>query len=318
MVSKKTDSSSKWAQLENCNDKSGRNWWYFKNRGGVVKTGRLVNEKSKYCLDVEGTDGTGRIRTSRCDQNAQDQLWTQWGNGEITNVKSGKWIDLKGTDGKGKVQTNKAHSMNDHLWFQHDNLRNGQYNSFVNKKLGTHCINMDKNGKGNANANTCDGTSKQRFKWESENFITPEISWKRVGICNHSGGLTLTVTNSVKYAESQESSWAASVSSTIEAGTTFGGVSVTAEVSHSLAESFSNEVGSEHSTTLTCDTYDNGEKFTKGCMWQLNMQTQNSQTADKVNWNAGIVRCTDKDIAPTCPPFTRCKNKECSSCEAYV
>ena len=50
-------------------------------------------------------------------------------------------------------------------------------------------------------------------------------------------------------------------------------------------------------------------------MWQLQVTTKQTTNDDILKWAPHIVKCTRRNTAPTCPPFTKCGNEECTQCE---
>ena len=150
-----------------------------------------------------------------------------------------------------------------------------------------------------------------------------EINWNLIG-CNENGGLTHTVTESYSYTEALTKTQADEISTTIATGVTFGFLgsggsldeSVSSTVTNSLSHYWDVNYSVSVSTEYTCEIYDSGEPFVKGCMWQLGMTTREElSTNGPLNWSPGIIKCTASLESPRCPPFTQCANEECTFCK---
>ena len=82
-------------QNENLDDQC----FYFRFRGRLLAHGRLQNQKSGRCLHAAaGTDTN--IEIADC-QNAEDQFFSFYENGELVNKKSDLCVDVSGVDGPG-------------------------------------------------------------------------------------------------------------------------------------------------------------------------------------------------------------------------
>ena len=160
----------------------------------------------------------------------------------------------------------------------------------------------------------CDGRPDQRWKFISSDWVTPDSKWTKVG-CNMNGAVEHTITNEVSYAHSLTVEEAQEISSTFETGCKFLGSSMTTTASFSMAASWESSYSSSESTTFSCDNYGSGEDFTGGCMWRLQVETRKSVNPEgTMVWKPQTIRCTDKDVAPQCPPFTKCADASCSRC----
>jgi hypothetical protein len=76
----------------------------------------------------------------------------------------------------------------------------------------------------------------------------------------------------------------------------------------------SNRSRTRKSLTFTCNTYDSGKPFRRGCMWRLVVSVKKANNNGLV-WKSLIVKCTSSHKEPTCPPFTKCTNSACTKCE---
>lgn len=96
--------------MYNCQDQEDQ-WFRF------YENGEIVNEKSRYCLDVSGS-GSGNVLTYSC-QDATDQMWsmpTTYCNGDycsFVNQQSSKCLDVSGVDGTGNVLEYECQAISD-------------------------------------------------------------------------------------------------------------------------------------------------------------------------------------------------------------
>ena len=292
-------------------------YFYFRSRGKLVAHGRLQVQKSGLCLDVAGTTG-GRgknVFIGNCE-NSLDQYYNFYENGELINKKSRLCLNVEGFSGVGDVDMYPCDDKHDQMWSRPKQYCQKSYCAFRNKKSG-RCINVHgyAASKGSdVNSDTCEGEADQLFRWVNESWVTPTAKWNMVG-CNQNGEITQTISNTVSYTTSISTSVSVEVSAAIEADTVFGSASVTTTVSTSLAHSWEESYSGTREISYTCSNYDSGEEFTGGCMWQLQVTTKQTTNDDILKWAPHIVKCTSRNTAPTCPPFTRCGNEECTQCE---
>eukprot|EP00794_Sanderia_malayensis_P018562 gene18562-biopygen15643 len=89
--------------IHECEDQMDQWFRYYEN-------GELVNEESKWCVEVSGLSGSGNIVVHTCED-LKDQMWTrpeQLCDGEFCsfrNKKSGLCMDVPGAGGHGNIAT---------------------------------------------------------------------------------------------------------------------------------------------------------------------------------------------------------------------
>lgn len=286
-------------------------YFYFRSRGSELKFGRLQNEESDLCLDVTGSNGQGDVGMYNC-QDQEDQWFRFYENGEIVNEKSRYCLDVSGS-GSGNVLTYSCQDATDQMWSMPTTYCNGDYCSFVNQQ-SSKCLDVSGvDGTGNVLEYECQAISDQRFKWIADKWETPTATWNNVG-CNQNGNVQRTVSSSLTTSASITSTLTLEVTSTIGANTKFASASVSTKIAASLAVAFSTSRTWTESVTYECENYDNGDDFTGGCMWQLQVDTKHISTNQGLTWVPNIVKCTSSTTAPTCPPFTKCTNAACTGC----
>ena len=302
---------------ENENDQ----YFFIRSKGQLLSHGRIQVQESGLCIDVQsGSSGPNladNVRIYECEDNA-DQYFGFYENGEIVNEKSRMCLNVAGFNGMGNIDMNACDYFDDQSWLRR--FCDGDYCSFVNKKSG-ECLNVH-GTKATSNldvySHSCTLEGDQRFKFVTGTWVTPTASWSSVG-CNENGEVTQTISNTVGYSTSVSESAAIEIGAEIEAGYGFGSVTVSTTLSYSLAQEWTESQEESKEITFTCQFYDNGQPFKGGCMWQLKLTTEQTVKADdKLVWTSLIVRCTSKNIAPTCPPFTRCQDEACTMCEGTV
>ena len=294
-------------------------YFYFRSRGKLLGYGRLQNEKSGLCLDPAGTLARRgeNIIIYGCEDEP-DQYFEYYENGELVNQVSRLCTDVKDTDGTGNIFLWDCEDRPDQMWSQPHQYCLGKYCSFVNKESST-CLDPAKTGAtsgSNVATYTCQGASDQRFRWVTESWVTPTANWNLVG-CNQNGKVTQTISNTVTYTSAISTSMAFEISSTIEAGVIFAKTELSTSVSTSLSHEWEESQSVTKEITFTCDYYDSGKEFTRGCMWQLEINTKRTTNEDPLNWSPLIVKCTSNNEAPKCPPFTQCKDDECTMCDYF-
>ena len=243
--------------------------FYFRSRGKLVNHGRLQNQKSGLCLDVAGSSGgkDKNVLIGNCE-NLPDQYFSFYENGELVNKKSGLCVNIERCNGKDDIYMYPCEDLPDQMWTRPHQYCHGDYCSFVSKKSG-YCLNpvgTDARKGRNVKANRCDGAPDQRFRWVKEKWVTPSATWSQVG-CNQNGKVTHTISNTVSYTKSVTNEVSVEVSTAIEAGTAFGSVSASVSVATSLAKTWEESQEGTKEISFTCETYDSGEPFTRGCMW---------------------------------------------------
>lgn len=188
----------------------------------------------------------------------------------------------------------------------------GEYCSFLTQK-NQECLDIP-GPHGAPSTKKCDGRPDQRWRFISSEWVTPDSKWIQVG-CNMNGPITHTITNEVNYAHGISVEESQEISNTFKAGCNFLGSSMTATASFSMAANWEASYSSSVSNEFACQHYDSGEQFTDGCMWQLQVETSKTVGSDgPLVWNPQIIRCTKNEIAPQCPPFTKCSDASCTKC----
>ena len=298
---------------QNANDQ----YFYFRKRGKLQKYGRLLNEKSNLCLDVSGNSGGHGKNVLIFDcEDKFDQYFSFYENGELVNKKSRLCVDVSGNHGSGNILIWSCVDATEQMWSQPFQYCNGGYCSFRNKKSG-NCMDVSGSAatKGsNVLAHPCDGAPDQSFKWLNSKWVTPTATWSAVG-CNQNGKLSQEISNALSYSSSISQSMSTEIGSAIEADVTFGSASVTATVSSTLAMEWERSQSNTRKVTFTCDSYDTGKSFKGGCMWQLKLTTREATKQEVLSWSPMIVKCTSGHEKPRCPPFTKCVDDECKTCE---
>ena len=291
--------------------------FYFRSRGKQLGHGRLQNQKSGLCLDVAGySGGIGKnVGIFNCEDQP-DQYFLFYENGELVNKKSRLCTDIANYNGHGNIGMFPCEDRTDQMWLRPHQYCHGDYCSFRSKKSG-QCLDVSGYDAGigaNVATFTCEGAPDQRFRWVNEKWVTPTATWSLVG-CNQNGKVTHTISNTVSYKTSVTASISVEVSSTIEAGVIFKKASVTVSVTASLAKTWEESRSGTRDITFTCENYDSGKPFTRGCMWQLQLTTKRATNNDLLTWKPQIVKCTSNHDEPKCPPFTKCKDEACTMCE---
>nr|BAK19474.1 hemolytic lectin-L1 [Cucumaria echinata] len=295
----------------NC-DSLDDQYFYVRSRGPELFYGRLRNEKSDLCLDVEGSDGKGNVLMYSCEDYL-DQWFRYYENGEIVNAKSGMCLDVEGSDGSGNVGIYRCDDLRDQMWSRPNAYCNGDYCSFLNKE-SNKCLDVSGDqGTGDVGTWQCDGLPDQRFKWVFDDWEVPTATWNMVG-CNQNGKVSQQISNTISFSSTVTAGVAVEVSSTIEKGVIFAKASVSVKVTASLSKAWTNSQSGTTAITYTCDNYDSDEEFTRGCMWQLAIETTEVKSGDLLVWNPQIVKCTRSNTAPGCAPFTKCANEDCTFC----
>ena len=134
--------------------------------------------------------------------------------------------------------------------------------------------------------------------------------------------VTQWITEGLTYSSTVTASMTIEVASEIESGVEFlgtgGKVRTSFKIATTLSREFTNTKNRERRITFTCENYDNNEAFNRGCMWQLEVTTTPvTNLNDPLSWTPKIVKCTSSNVAPACPPFTKCKDTACTQCESF-
>lgn len=302
-----------------CTDEQDQ-YFYFRSRGKLLAHGRLQVQKSGLCLDVSGNQGgkglhDNNVLIYNCEK-AADQFFSFYENGELVNDKSGLCLDVSGMDGSGNVLMYECEGTSDQMWSQPWQYCDGDYCSFVNNASGK-CLDVsgDQASSGsNVLAYDCEGAPDQRFKWVSGNWVTPTADWDMVG-CNQNGKVTQKIYNKIQYSKTKSDTSTTEITAAIEAKTKFVGGSLSRSESSSLSKEWKRSQSQTNMITFTCENYDSGEPFVRGCMWQLQVTTKERHSENEMTWTPLIVKCTRNLEKPRCPPFTRCMDEDCTRCE---
>ena len=245
-------------------------YFYFRSRGKQIAFGRLRNEKSHQCLDVSGYDGKGNVNMYNCENKA-DQWFRYYQNGELVNEQSGYCLDVSGHNGHGNIGMYPCEDRTDQMWRIPKQYCNGKYCSFVNKKSG-RCLDVSGwDGRGGVGTYHCEALADQRLKFVSDRWTAPTAKWVSVA-CNGNGKVSHAISSSVSYSSTITTTITTQVSASIEADLVFGKSSVSTSISTSLSTAWTNTHSASSTITLSCDTYDNGDAFARGCMWQLHVR----------------------------------------------
>jgi hypothetical protein len=290
-------------------------YFYFRSRGKLLGHGRLQVQRSGLCMDVSGNQGRSSVQISNCED-AADQHFDFHENGELVNKKSGLCVNIGGYSGYGDISMYACEDLPDQMWTRPRQYCVGDYCSFRSKKAA-QCIDVsgDMANKGcNVLTYKCQGAPDQLFRWVQGNWVTPSATWTMIG-CNQNGKVTHAISNTIRYKTKITTSISMSVSSTIKAGVKLSSVSATITVSASLAKEWENSQSGTRKSTYTCQNYDSGKPFIRGCMWQLRLTTREATKNDLLTWSPKIVKCTSNTREPKCLPFTRCKDDACTMCE---
>ncbi|XP_068679763.1 galactose/N-acetylgalactosamine-binding lectin CEL-III-like [Montipora foliosa] len=302
-----------------CTDEPDQ-YFYFRSRGKLLAHGRLQVQKSGLCLDVSGDQGGQGLHDNNvlihgCEK-AADQFFGFYENGELVNDKSRLCLDVSGIGGSGNVLMHECGGTYDQMWSQPRQYCDGDYCSFMNKASGK-CLDVsgDQASSGsNVLTYGCDGAPDQRFKWVSGNWVTPTADWDLVG-CNQNGQVTQQISNEISYSTTESETATVEIAAAVEAETLFGGVSLSVSTSYSLSKEWTMSQSQTTAITFTCENYDSGKPFVRGCMWQLQVTTKERLSDNKMRWTPQIVKCTRNHEEPKCPPFTRCMDEDCTQCE---
>lgn len=298
--------------------------FYFRSRGKLLAHGRLQNQKSGHCLDVTGCSAEPgkNVRLYNCEDEL-DQYFLFYENGELVNKKSRLCVDIAWYTGYGNIGVYPCEDETDQMWLRPNQYCHGDYCSFLSKK-SKQCLDVagyNARRKANVATHRCETAAPdQRFKWVNEKWTKPTATWSLVG-CNKHGNVTHIISNTVSYTTSVTKSisvQSAEVSSTIEAGVIFTNAEVTESVRASLVKTWeASQPGTKDigHIAVTCENYDSGKPFTRGCMWQLKVTTKKVPKNDLLTWKPQIVKCTSNHDEPKCPPFTKCKDEACTMCE---
>lgn len=289
-------------------------YFYFRDRGQAIKSGRLRNQLSGKCMQIEGYPCTYCYLGTHTCSDDEGQFWKYYANGELINHRTNCPMDAEG-DGSSvgsRLRTYISEETKDQMWDTPEVYSDGDFLGWRNEMAGL-CIDVSGGkGFGNMVLNTCEGTTDQRFEWVTEDWKPPNSKWTQVG-CNEEGSVKHEISNSVEYSSEVTTEIAFSIETTIEESLLFESGSVSTSVSSSVASTWGSSHGETTTTSFSCDNYPNGETWKGGCMWQLYMETRDVSDRS-LAWHAKIIRCTRGMTTPSCPPFTQCEDEECSKC----
>jgi hypothetical protein len=287
--------------------------FYFRSRGKLMIRGRLQNEKSDLCMD--NNMKSKYIRLNNC-HDIPSQYFRYYENGELLNDNDRLCVDVGSKRGTGDLRLDDCADRSYQIWSRPTHACNGEYCPFVNGK-SKYCMNT----KGYAakyrqilQAYKCDQASDQRYKWVTETWESASAEWVRVG-CNQNGEIEHTIENTVTSSTTLSVAVSVAVTKTIESSTQFHKSSLSTTITTTLAKSWTKSRSGKKSVTYTCKNYDSGEPFIRGCMWRLVVSLKEKASNNILVWSSQIVKCTSSQEEPTCPPFTKCLDDECTKCE---
>lgn len=99
----------------------------------------------------------------------------------------------------------------------------------------------------------------------------------------------------------------------MKTGMLFAGSKVSASVSMSISNDWTNSEENGVEITKSCDINSDGTPWVGGCMYEFEMDAE-SEDKNVVKWNSGHTRCTYSGHAPKCMPYQRCANEKCNVC----
>jgi len=286
--------------------------WYFNNRGGVIETGRLVNQETNRCLAQRGRRRYNVIQLP-CKEE-QQQLWTLYESGELINAENHRCLEAETNAGTGNIRTvYGCRSYADIRW-----KRTGlALDSFlIQNDQSQQCLGISRRRRreGNAQTYSCIDTPALRFRWESAGWEAPVGVWRQLA-CSYSGPVTRTITRSVTSSRTITETTTITVGAEMEKGVIFASAKVSVSVSQSLAVSWLTSSTDTTATSFTCQYFGDGspvEGF--NCMYQWE-QTMVWPQVDTLTWNPLIIQCTSSSSSPGCPAFSKCTGPDCTSCE---
>ncbi len=287
--------------------------FYFRSRGKLEKRGRLLNEKSGLCMDYNMK--SKYIRLNHC-KDIPSQYFRYYENGELLNDNERLCVDVGSRDGTGDLRLDDCVDRSYQIWSRPKPDCNGEYCPFVNAK-SKYCTNTEGYAakyREVVMAYKCDKASDQRYKWDNEAFYSASAKWVSLS-CSDNSELEMTITNTVTKSTKKSNSFSVSVTAAIEAGIEFHKKELSTTITTSLARTYTDSRSTSLATKYTCTYYDTNRPFRGGCMWRLEVSIMHRASDEEFLWSSQIVKCTSSDKEPTCPPFMKCLDEECTMCE---
>ena len=196
---------------------------------------------------------------------------------------------------------------------------NGAKCSLINQR-SNKCITVPSDSNGQLSLQSCTYARNQQFEWTIGGFTSIKVDYLKQA-CNENGKLEMAITEQVTYGHTHDKTFAAEVGASLESsvGVEVAGVSasvtasVSTSVSKSLGKSWNFGKSASKAVTIACDYYENEEKFKGGCMWQVKVTMRNIKYSTDLEWVPKIIKCTNDETPPKCPPFFKC-DETCSKC----
>lgn len=127
-------------------DFSGTRQWHF----------HLRNKKSRKCIGVKGSDGSGKIKEESCNSGTKDQMWyikdrgTLVGEGKLVNKESKMCLQTDRSNGRGRIITQSCSDEKENQYFKF--WSNGE----ITNVLSNRCIDVEgTDGTGEVKMNEC-------------------------------------------------------------------------------------------------------------------------------------------------------------------
>jgi hypothetical protein len=93
---------------------------------------------------------------------------------------------------------------------------------------------------------------------------------------------------------------------------------VSTSVSQSLALAWSSSDAEEVRITTRCQYWDDGSDVRgPNFMWQWRQTMSNPVQEHDILWDSIYTKCTDNELPPKCPAFTRCTDPACTECKLF-
>lgn len=303
--------------------------WYFNDRGGVVASGRLVNQDTGKCF-VQRAGGEQshvfplRIHVGELDcKEDSRQIWTLYQSGELVNANEDNWcygfpdfcrggrhcLGAEADLGTGIVANAQGCRPYADIRWEAINPVVGTF--LLRNKESQQCLRISG---GNAQMSGCVDSPDHRFRWEASGWQSPVGEWVQKH-CHYNGPAPRTFTSSLQSTNSMTETTTLTVGTEIEKGVIFSSAKVSTSVSQALAVTWTQTNTDTESVTFPCANFGDGTPITGfNCMYQWR-QTIVWPREDTITWNPLIIQCTNSYDAPKCPAFEKCANAECSECE---
>jgi hypothetical protein len=287
--------------------------WYFTNRGRVIKSGFLVNQRTGECLrqwSGQSADLTERECTSQ-----PINLWSLYENGLLTNGDTHRCLTPSGLDGTGNIQA-QVGCMNwqDWRWEEAGHSPTGSF--LLRNWQSGQCLGYQRR-RVRARTVACVDDVDLRYKWEDAGWLTPVGEWRLVGSAE-SGNVDFTYVKRTESSQTMTETTTITVGTEIEKGVIFSSAKVSTSVSQSLALAWSSSDAEEVRITTRCQYWDDGSDVRgPNFMWQWRQTMSNPVQEHDILWDSIYTKCTDNELPPKCPAFTRCTDPACTECKLF-